>query len=87
MSKQRLAKWVVKLTELAYGSLGMSPPAGVVAHSTRGMAASRELFRDASLEEVCSAAGWNSSLTFAKFYCLNIASTVTPFVLQMADQE
>ncbi|KAI7798570.1 hypothetical protein IRJ41_007405 [Triplophysa rosa] len=81
VSRQRLAKWMVRLTELAYHSMGMPPPEGVGAHSTRGMAASWELIRGAS------AAGWTSSLTFAKFYSLDVASTVTAFVLQMAKQE
>ena len=53
VSKQRLARWVVRAIELAYSSAGLAPPTGVVAHSTRGMAASWALFRGASLEEVC----------------------------------
>ena len=40
VSKQRLARWVVRAIELAYSSAGLAPPTGVVAHSTRGMAAS-----------------------------------------------
>ncbi len=83
VSKQRLAKWVVRLIELAYHSAGMTPPQGVVAHSTRGVAASWAL---SSLEDVCAAAGWSSSMTFAKFYCLDVATTVTLTVLQTAEQ-
>ena len=84
VSKQRLARWVVRAIELAYSSAGLAPPTGVVAHSTRGMAASWALFRGASLEEVCAAAGWASSLTFARFYRLNVASSVAASVLQAA---
>ncbi len=73
VSKQRLAKWVVRLIELAYHSAGMTPPQGVVAHSTRGVAASWALFRGASLEDACAAAGWSSSMTFVKFYRLDVA--------------
>ncbi len=54
VSKQRLAKWVVRLIELAYHSAGMPPPTGVVAHSTRGVPAVWALFKGASLEDVCA---------------------------------
>ncbi len=86
VSKQRLAKWVVRLIELAYHSAGMTRPQGVVAHSTRGVSASWALFRRASLEDVCAAAGWSSSMTFAKFYRLDVATTVALTVLQTAEQ-
>ncbi len=84
--KQRLAKWVVRLIELAYHSAGMTPPQGVVAHSTRGVATSWALFRGASLDDVCAAAGWSSSMTFVKFYRLDVATTVASTVLQTAEQ-
>ena len=84
VSKQRLARWVVRAIELAYSSAALAPPTGVVAHSTRGMPASWALFRGASLEEVCAATGWASSLTFARFYRLNVASSVAASVLQAA---
>lgn len=85
VSKQRLSKWVDRLIELAYHSAGMPPPQGVVAHSTRGVAVSWALFRGASLEDVCAAAGWSSSMTFAKFYPMNVAMTVSSTVLQTAE--
>ncbi len=85
MSKQRLAKWVVRLIELAYHGAGMTHSQGVVAHSTRGVAASWALFRGASLEDVCASAGWSSSMTFAKFYRLDVATTVTLYYLPYAD--
>ncbi len=72
VSKQRLAKWVVRLIELAYHNAGMTPPQGVVAHSTSGVATSWALFRGASLEDVSAAAGWSSSMTFVKFYWLRV---------------
>ena len=48
----------------------------VGAHSARGLAASSAWFRRASLEEVSAAVGWASPLTFARFYCLNLTSSV-----------
>lgn len=75
MSEQRLANWVVRLIELAYHSSGMPPSKRVVAHSTRGVSASWALFKGASLEDVCAAAGWSSSVTSAKFYHLDVATT------------
>ncbi|KAK0139907.1 hypothetical protein N1851_023183 [Merluccius polli] len=86
VSKQRLARWVVRAIKLAYGTEGLAPPTGVVAHSTRGMAASLALFQGAPLEDICAAAGWMSSLTFARFYRLNVASAVVASILQAGGQ-
>ncbi len=82
VSKQRLAHWVVQAIALAYDSAGVPPPSGVVAHSTRGMATSWALFKGAPLEDICAAAGWASSGTFARYYRLNVASSVASAVLQ-----
>lgn len=82
LSKQRLARWVVQAIALAYDSAGVPPPRGVVAHSTRGMATSWALFKGAPLEDICAAAGWASSGTFARFYRLNVNSSVASAVLQ-----
>lgn len=76
MSKQRLARWVVKAIEVAFSSAGVPSPEGVVAHYTRGMAASWALFKFVPLELVCAAAGWISSLTFSRFYRLNAAASL-----------
>lgn len=73
------------MIELAYYSTGMPPPQGVVGPSTRGVAASWASFRGASLKDVCAAAGWSSSMTFAKFYLLDLATTVLSTVLQTAE--
>lgn len=82
LSKQRLARWVVQAIALAYDAAGLPPPRRVVAHSTRGMATSWALFKGAPLEDVCAAAGWASSGTFARFYRLNVASSMASAVLQ-----
>ncbi|KAK7898546.1 hypothetical protein WMY93_019399 [Mugilogobius chulae] len=85
VTKQRLSHWLVDLIAEAYSHLGEPPPQGVVAHSTRGMAASWALFRGVPLEEVCSAAGWASSSTFVKYYRLDLpVSTIPSAVLGAA---
>ncbi|TKS65234.1 hypothetical protein D9C73_027835 [Collichthys lucidus] len=73
VTKQRLAHWVVEAIALAYTSRGLQPPAGVRAHSTRGMAASWALFRGVSVQDICSAASWSSPLTFVRFYMLDVS--------------
>ncbi|XP_038128389.1 uncharacterized protein LOC119774782 [Cyprinodon tularosa] len=73
ITKQRLAHWVVEAIALAYGSRGLQPPAGLRAHSTRGMAASWALFRGVSVQDICSAANWSSPLTFVRFYMLDVS--------------
>ncbi len=66
---------------------GIPHPTGVVAHSTRGVFASWALFEDASLEDVCAAAALSSSVTFDKFYHLDVATTFcSSTVLKTAEQ-
>ncbi|KAK0133476.1 hypothetical protein N1851_031000 [Merluccius polli] len=78
VSKQRLAHWIVDLIDLMYEHVGVDPPSRLVAYSTRGIATTWALLRGAPLEEVLAAAGWSSSLTFARFYRLNLASSAVP---------
>ncbi|KAJ8332871.1 hypothetical protein SKAU_G00417670 [Synaphobranchus kaupii] len=75
ISKQRLSHWLVEAIVMAYGSKGVSPPSGLRAHSTRGVAASWDLFRGVSMQEICSAAGWASPHTFVRFYHLDVTRT------------
>ncbi len=70
VSKQRLAHWIVEAVALAYQSQGEPCPLGVRAHSTRSVASSHALELGASLADICRAAGWATSNTFARFYNL-----------------
>lgn len=72
LSKQRLSHWLVEAIEAAYNSSGVQPPAGLRAHSTRGMATSWALFQGTSVEEICAAASWATPHTFARFYRLDV---------------
>lgn len=84
VTKQQLTHWIVDLIVLAYAHDGQPPPSRVVAHSTRGMAASWALFKAASLEDVCDAAAWASSSTFDRFYILNLLASTIPSVVLRA---
>ena len=74
VSKQRLSHWIVGAIALAYTSRGLQPPAGLRAHSTRGLATSWALFKGVSIQEVCAAACWASPHTFVRFYKLDVTS-------------
>ncbi len=78
VSKSRLSHWVVEAIQQAYKEAGKPAPAGVRAHSTRGLATSWALWRGATLSEVCTAASWSTPSTFIRFYCMNVAAN-TPF--------
>ena len=73
VSKIRLSQWIVEAIQLAYSSRGLVPPVGGRAHSTRAVAASWALCRGVSVQDVCAAASWASSSTFARFYSLDVA--------------
>ena len=60
ISTQRLSHWIVDAICLAYSSKGLSAPAGLRAHSTRGLATSWALFEGVSMDVVCRSAGWSS---------------------------
>ena len=81
LSQHRLSHWIVDAIQAAYQLAGRPLPGPVVAHSTRGMAASWAQVRGVPLADVCAAAGWASPLTFARFYRVNV---VPPNVLQQA---
>ncbi len=72
VSKQRLAHWIVEAVALAYQSQGEPCPLGVRANSTRSVASSHALAHDASLADICRAAGWATMNTFARFYSLRV---------------
>ncbi|KAK7933481.1 hypothetical protein WMY93_004377 [Mugilogobius chulae] len=72
LTKQRLSHWIVEAISVAYESSGLHPPAGLRAHSTRGMATSWAMFRGTSVEEICAAASWATPHTFARFYRLDV---------------
>lgn len=72
LSKQRLSHWMVEAIVAAYNSSGLQAPAGLRAHSTRGMATSWALFQGTSVEEICAAASWATPHTFARFYRLDV---------------
>ncbi len=72
VTKQRLSKWIVEAVMLAYSSLGLQCPIGVRAHSTRGIASSWAWSSGVSITEICTAAGWATPSTFARFYNLDI---------------
>ncbi|XP_055053994.2 uncharacterized protein [Misgurnus anguillicaudatus] len=72
ISRQRLSHWVVEAIILSYNSRGLTPPAGLRAHSTRGMATSWALFKGVSVQDICAAASWASPHTFVRFYRLDV---------------
>ncbi len=72
VSKQRMAHWIVDAITLAYEAQGVPCPLRLRAHSTRGVASSWALARDASLADICRAAGWATPNTFARFYSLRV---------------
>ncbi|XP_061443118.1 uncharacterized protein LOC133365362 [Rhineura floridana] len=63
-----LARWIKACISLAYASLRLSRPAGLVAHSTRVAATSAAFSHNASLGEICRAAAWATPNTFIKRY-------------------
>lgn len=73
VSKQRLSHWVVDAILKAYGSKGLQPPK-VTCHSTRGMSTSWAALRGVPLSDICAAASWASSCTFARHYRVNVAA-------------
>ncbi|KAI2649139.1 Leucine--tRNA ligase [Labeo rohita] len=74
VSKQRLSHWIVDAVALAYSSKGVECPIGVCAHSTRGLASSWAWANGISIQDICTAVGWSSPSTFARFYNLDVSS-------------
>lgn len=75
--KQWMLHWVKGATCVS----GTSSPLGVQAHSTRGVAPSQALSKDAALEDTCVAAGWASLHTFIRFDNLDVDFTLGSQVL------
>ena len=67
--------------------MGQDPPIKANAHTTRGVAASWAEFASAGLPNICQAATWSNTLTFARFYRLDFAgSSFAADVLGVAQQ-
>ena len=88
ITKQGLSHWIVGAIALAYSSKGMQPPAGLRAHSTRGMATSWAPFQGVSVQEICAAANWDLPHNFTRFYRLDVsAPTLAHTVLSVCPPE
>ena len=74
VSKQRIASWLVQCIKNAYVHVGMEPPAGLKAHSTRSMSTSVACEKGMPMEDICQAATWAQGSVFAKFYRLDTVS-------------
>ncbi|XP_050972479.1 uncharacterized protein LOC127169281 [Labeo rohita] len=72
ISRQRLSHWIVEAIIVGYNSMGLSPPEGLRAHSTRGLASSWAWFKGVSIRDICAAASWASPHTFVRFYKLDV---------------
>ena len=66
-----ISGWLVTVIRDAYEDAGLPPPQ-VSGHTTRKMGTSRAWAAGASCEEICRAATWSSSLTFAQHYKLDV---------------
>ena len=85
VTKARISQWLVEAIERAYVCKGVQPPLRVKAHSTRGVAASWALSKGVSIQDLCTAASWGSSSTFARYYMLDVtAAPVARAVLSVA---
>ncbi|KAK5882516.1 hypothetical protein CesoFtcFv8_021095 [Champsocephalus esox] len=74
VTRQRLSHWTVEAIALAYTSQGLQAPTGLRAYSTHGLATSWALFKGVSIQDICAAASWSSSLTFVRFYRLDVSA-------------
>ncbi|XP_041422215.1 uncharacterized protein LOC121394688 isoform X2 [Xenopus laevis] len=74
-SKSVLSRWIRESIKQAYSAKGKPPPEGLRAHSTRAVGASWAWRNSASLEQICKAATWSSTHTFAKFYKVDTYSS------------
>ncbi|XP_073672374.1 pyruvate dehydrogenase protein X component, mitochondrial-like [Paramisgurnus dabryanus] len=57
-TRQSISHWVRDAIALAFEACCQVSPAGLRAHSTKGVASSTALVKGASLQSVCDAAGW-----------------------------
>ena len=84
LHKQCLSHWIVGAIAL----VKVLSPAGLLAHSTREMAAPWALFKGIFIQDICAAASWASSHTFAKFNRLHVtAPTLAHTVLGVGSSE
>ena len=67
VSRQTIAKWIVKTIRLAYDK-----DVKVKAHSTRAIGPSWALFKGASMHSILDAADWSRESTFTKFYLRDV---------------
>lgn len=75
LSKQRLSHWVVEVITHAYTSNKCPVPLGVRCHSTRGISTSWAALKGVLLSDICAAATWSSTNTFARYYRVNVAAS------------
>lgn len=71
MSSSAISAAIRSCIREAYAALGLTPPVGIVAHSTRSVATSAAFANHASAEEICRAAAWSSLSTFIRHYKIN----------------
>jgi len=74
LSKQRLSKWIADGILHAYSSQGLPAPSNVRCHSTRSVSTSWAALKGVSLQDICTAATWESPCTFARYYRVNVAA-------------
>ncbi|XP_071996603.1 uncharacterized protein [Engystomops pustulosus] len=74
-SKTTIARWLKTAIASCYTEQGKEVPPNLKAHSTRAISASWAEKRGASLEQICRAATWASSSTFAKHYRLDLPNS------------
>ncbi len=68
---------MVDAITLAYEAQGVPCPLRLYTHSTRGLYRPGHWARGISLEDICRAAGWATTNTFARFYslCVKLVSS------------
>ena len=85
LSAQRLSHWLCDCITLAYKTTGQTPPTGLRAHSTRGIAVSTALFQGVRVQDICTAASWSSPSSFVESYLRDIPSaSISQAVLSIA---
>lgn len=75
LSKQRLLHWVVEVITHTYTSNKYPVPLGVRCHSTRSISTSWAALKGVLLSDICAAATWSSTNTFARYYRVNVAAS------------
>ena len=68
LSLQAVPRYIIKLVHWAYENLGLTAPAEVRGHDTRGLAASLAALTGASLPDVLASGNWASANTFLRHY-------------------